>query len=458
MKKLFLLTCLILFLVNGCASGQTFETPTQKITAVSSFTETVDVPLPSSPDGEIHVTSTPVMNTPLLESQLKSQCLDIKPSLTGNVTSSGIVLLNNLYDPNNSGTFTLDMTTNKFSNTTKQGERQINQVVSPDKTLLAYKRILFDADNRIIQDDIIIANANGQIVKTTPVEKEWNDILGWSDNQHLFIGFAKAGPAEKAGKKSNPILIFDPLRNDERQILHPDFPQFLNAPSTTLPYWHGWNGVIYDSTLAEAIYPGFVDGDGEMYTYILWDISSKKVVASLKNIFRAYVLQNSQYPMPTWAPDNSQFVVRGLVPQPDKVIMELYSVSRDGVIKQLTHLDSTAYIFGSNLSWSPDGRYIAMFLGPAYGADSQKAHVAILDMKSLDITDYCFSVSYSEEGHYSEGNAPAAIWSPNSKQFLVQDWYEKNHSRVILVDIEKGIAAQIAENMEAVGWMLSESK
>jgi hypothetical protein len=38
---------------------------------------------------------------------------------------------------------------------------------------------------------------------------------------------------------------------------------------------------------------------------------------------------------------------------------------------------------------------------------------------------------------------------------LVQDWYEKDHSRVILVDIERGVAVQVAENMEAVGWMLN---
>ena len=454
MKKLFLPICLLIVLVNGCSSGKTFVTPVQKVTSLPNFPEATSIPLSSLPPvSEIPVSSTPVMNIPLPKSQLRSQCLDVKLGLAGNVTSTGIVILNGQYDPNNSGTFLLDMTTVKLFQMTKQGERQINHVVSPDKTLLAYKRILFDTDGKVIQKDFIIANANGQILKTIPVEKNWSDILGWLDNQHLFIRLAASNLAENAGEKPIPVLIINPF-NDERKILLPDFPQFLNAPSTTLPYWYGWSGVIYDPTLNIAIYPGFIEGNDEMYTYVLWDMSSKRVIASLENVFVAYILQNTPFPMPRWNPDNSQFVIRGLVPQPDRVIMELYSVSRDGATKQLTHLASTAYIFGSNLSWSPDGRYIAMFLGPVYGAADQKARVAILDMKSFDVTDYCFSVSYSEEGHYSEDNAPAAIWSPNSKQFLVQDWYEKDHSRVILVDIERGVVAQVAENVEAVGWML----
>ena len=50
---------------------------------------------------------------------------------------------------------------------------------------------------------------------------------------------------------------------------------------------------------------------------------------------------------------------------------------------------------------------------------------------------------------------PAPIWSPDSQQFLVVDWYEKEHSRVVLVDIAQGFAAQIAEDMEPLGWMVS---
>jgi len=343
------------------------------------------------------------------------------------------------------------MTTNKLSQRTKGPEYYNDRLVSPDKTMLAYRKVLLNTGNKIIQNDLVIANANGQILKTIPVEKKWGGILGWADNQHLFIQSAASNRAEDSGKKPLPMLILNPF-NNETTILRPDFPSFLDAPSITLPYWDGWQGVIYDPALTRAIYPGFFAGDNEMFTYVLWDMSSRKVVTSFENIFTTYILQNQPFPRPIWSPDNSQFVFRGLVPQPDRVVMELYSVSRDGVIKQLTHLDSTAYIFGSNLSWSPDGRYIVMFLGPAYGADDQKAHVAVLDMQTLDVTDYCFLVGdggtkYSEE-------APSAIWSPNSEQFLVQDWYEKDHRRVILVDISRNVAAQVAEDMEAVGWML----
>jgi hypothetical protein len=46
------------------------------------------------------------------------------------------------------------------------------------------------------------------------------------------------------------------------------------------------------------------------------------------------------------------------------------------------------------------------------------------------------------------------VWSPDGKQLIVRDESVKGYSRLILVDIERGIAVQVAENMELFGWMI----
>ena len=132
----------------------------------------------------------------------------------------------------------------------------------------------------------------------------------------------------------------------------------------------------------------------------------------------------------------------------DPMNLELYEVSRDGQTKQLTQLAPTAYVWESSFSWSPDSRYLAMFLAPHLGAANEPARVAVLDTTTLNVIDYCLPIT-------SSGKGPiwSPIWSPDSRQFVITDWYEQDHRHMILVDIENNIAAQIADDVEPVGWI-----
>jgi hypothetical protein len=253
------------------------------------------------------------------------------------------------------------------------------------------------------------------------------------------------------------MLALNPF-SGERQILEPDFPRILNTHPTVLdmlPFWEGWSGVIYDPTLTRAIYPRFVGNNDEMYTYAVWDVSERRLIATLEEVFSSSSSFGGNFPMPKWFPDGSRFVFQGFDPTEDPVKTELYEVSRDGQVKQLTHLSSVAYVWESSYSWSPDGGHIAMFLGPPLGAAFEKARVAVLDTATLNITDYCISITFSGEGYGGGGPIWSPIWSPDGHQFVITDWYEKDHRRVILVDIEKNSAVQIANDMEPVGWMVA---
>jgi Tol biopolymer transport system component len=205
-----------------------------------------------------------------------------------------------------------------------------------------------------------------------------------------------------------------------------------------------------------AVYPSYIDNNQEMYTYTLWDLAKSQLIVSLDKVFTTFTAYN-KFPFPHWSPDGSGFVFQGSVMVSDELVtFELYRVNRDGETEQLTHLNPVFSFQESNLSWSPDGKYIAMYLNKYYGSATEShSQVAVLNMDTLDILDFCNLVNNPNTGY--SGELPfSPIWSPDGRQFLVMDWYAKDHSRVILIDIDKGTATQIAEDMQPVGWLVGE--
>lgn len=380
------------------------------------------------------------------EARLTSQCLDVLPALPSGSASSGVVVLQNRVSIGgrlNGETYLLDLAAGTTITVEHGG---FGSPVSPDRTLMAYNSTILDAQDRITANNLIIANASGKQLKAIPWETDWAGILGWTDDRRLVLYRSKPGVTFL---KYDTYLVLDPFTG-QRQVLGRDFPKFTNQPYQRTLGWEGWYGVLYDPTLTRVVYPQLVGKNDQQLTYALWDVSRQRLVASLENSFELPARFNDIYPMPHWSPDGSKFVFRGLVDvSPNLALFELYSVSRDGQVEQLTHLTSVALVQDSNLSWSPDGRYIAMFLNHWRVDISQEpARAAVLDTTNLEITDYCVPIS-SGEGL----GLPRPIWSPNGKQFLVSE-QGVSHPRVILVDVTRGFAAQISQDTEATGWMV----
>ena len=445
MKKPILLVCIVLsILIVGCDTDNR-STPTSlvKLTPPPQSTERpVKTTIPTST-----LTGAP---TALTNEHLQTQCLDVAPVPSHDNGSSGIVILQN---SSASAALLMNMTTREFSPIMAYDEKRANYKVSPDKKLLAYQQITSNTEGVTIRNELVIATSNGQALKMLPLEAEWARLVDWLDNQHLIISLASSDPEENAGTKPATLLILNPF-TDEQKFLRPDYPGYLDMPSTIVPYWDGWSGVIYNPDLTRAIYPRFVGSGEQIYTYAVWDLTDQKLLSTLENEFTAFSVFNDKFPIPRWSPDGSQFVFRGMVFVSDELVaFELYRVALDGQVDQLTQLTSSALVQDSNFSWSPDGRYIAVFLND-WGDNiwETSARVAVLNMETLELTDYCIQVN----GKSNSGGLPSSpIWSPDSKQFLVADWHEENNQRVILVDIEKGFASQIAEGMEPVGWMIA---
>lgn len=462
----FLIWLLILALQSGCyGSGPGVSTSSMTDVSTQQIEPTFSVTI--APTQHIELTPSTFLPTASdvfvypPETRTKSQCLEIESMPVQDMDSSGVLILENRaslddgrYEP---GTFQLDMSSGQITEITMAGENQVEHIISPSGRLMAYENVTSNTAGKVVKDELVVANAKGETLSITPWEEGWVEMPAWLDNERVVINASGLNPEETAGEKPATMLVFNPF-SGERQILKQDFPRILNTPSTLsaiLPFWDGWSGAIYDSTLTRAIYPRFIGNNDEMYTYAVWDPSKQQLIATLEDVFSVFSMSTT-FPMPKWSPDDSQFVFRGVVRGADPVKnIELYKVSRDGQTEQLTHLSSVAYVWESSYSWSPDGRHLAMFLGPPLGTVSEQARVAVLDMATLDVTDYCVQITFGGEGYGAGGPIWSPIWSPDSRQFVITDWFEKDHRRVILVDIEKNVATQIAEDMEPVGWMIA---
>jgi Tol biopolymer transport system component len=154
---------------------------------------------------------------------------------------------------------------------------------------------------------------------------------------------------------------------------------------------------------------------------------------------------------PIWSPDGQQVFV-SVISQinsanPGNEIDNLFSFGQDGQVRQLTNFnESSMDVKIGTASISPNGGMIAFWLKlqPSSYKDQQ---LAVLDLATNRVTNYCIP------GDQISGGVSAPIWSPDSRYLAVENAYEANASKVILVDIVQGWAAQIAENLTPAGWM-----
>jgi WD40 repeat protein len=378
------------------------------------------------------------------EARLKYQCIEVRPVSPGETASEGIVVLDSRvvvgsrYKPE---TFLLDLATGKSTQIAAEGERQSEFAVSPGRKLMAYSRVVLDASEKVVKDELVIASADGQQQKAIPWEEGWSHIVGWLDDQRVVINLFKR--QENLVQMYATFLVLDPFTG-KRQMLRPDFPAVYDVPR--IPDWYGWSITAYDPTLTRVVYPMFT-GNGYEHTYVIWDLKRNRILARLDAVFK---MASDYLPAPRWSPDGSRLVVEGSLTTPPA--FETFLVSRDGQIEQLTNLYAYEKARLSGYSWSPDGRYIATWLNTSSLRETREAELVVVDTLTKQITDYCIRVKYGGEEYGDELLAP--IWSPGGKQLIVQDWYEKDHRRVILVNPGHSFAVPIVEDMEPAGWML----
>jgi hypothetical protein len=301
--------------------------------------------------------------------------------------------------------------------------------ISPDRKWFFYFETLADGKG----SQLHISAIDGREMPVAYWDLAWGDSAEWLDDRRLIVW----PPSDWI---NGIYIILNPFTGEwQKQVAD---AHVVRNSSITYPMIH------YNPNLKQAIYQS---GDS---IYILWDIPSNQEIW-IKRGANFYV-------PPRWSPDGTQFAM--VITQSDFRQSDIFVVTPDGRETQLTHLaeayPSISEIYIEDMEWSPDGRYIAFTVfGRNDVVEFKGPTLMVFDVATRQITDYCVVVS-----EYSGGYL---VWSPDSKQVVVAspiDYLEyietapkgvKPHVRVVWLDIEKGVAAQIAEDMAPMGWMLS---
>jgi hypothetical protein len=351
---------------------------------------------------------------------ITNRCLEVAKGLPPASRAQGMIVIAEQYPS------VLDITTgNKLALT--DGKWQLS--TSPNGEWLASQFV--DNQNEVW---LAVENAEGSHQTPIPWNDDWFLLGGWLDNEHIWISHL-----------TEPLVTVVNPFSGEQQMLVPDFPGIETIADAGEHYVLGASSVLYNPSLDLAVYPR-LESDGYVYI-VLWDRQAGRVLAKVKDTSKSFSYRA------LWSLDQKEVYVTVADQwdshKPEQLIYNFYSLAQDGQVKQLTNFgNSFTYNSIGSASLSPNGRKIAFWLDLDRSAQENQ-QLATLDLDNLQVTNYCVPGSYVND-------APAPIWSLDTRYLAVYNSYKPNVERVILVDIKEGWAAEVAEIVPhgwPAGWL-----
>lgn len=390
MKKI-ILAVLILMMLTACGSN-----------AVPPIALT---PNPSAPADDTYVTTS---------------CATIYPTLPENIKFDGFAIMDDYKFT--SHLFMKDLENGKEIEMATPEDTVSDIRISPDHKIAAYQL----GNPKTNEWSINIIDGTGKR-KIETIWKQGFFILGnWLNNDEVLLF------------TNPPFVAFNPYTNQQKNFDYPDFPGYMTETKSN-------RVVMFDPSLERVVYKNTND------KVSLYDIPNKKVLAEVDN-------HGAPSLIATWAPDGSQAAVVGTIllsTKADDRSEDLFGMARDGTVKRLTrlanHYGKLVSFSKAGLSWSPDSRYVAFWIATVQNG-YKYWELAIADTTTQKTTAYCIANDY-ENVHNSTHYLPSPAWSPDGKQLLVENRYDKTSSRVLILDLASKNAYQIEENKYPVGWI-----
>jgi WD40-like Beta Propeller Repeat len=385
-----------------------------------------------APTSVLEIFSTPVSTptgaeriTPSASSvSLDFECLQILNTKPASLSVSGEIILRNYQG--NGPLLALDPSNGQMMEILSSSGPHTIAAVSPGQQLLAYR----DNDSTGKGDRLVLVDSHFVIRKSIPWQEGWLAIGNWINNEQLAL--LKADPETR-------MVILDSVTGLETPVSFSQLPDFSNSVT------HPW--VEFDPTEKRVLYP--ILGDA----YSLFDLVNRKSIARLPS-------WTSEAPDASWSADGKFIAVTGPSPKYHDNLggsYEIYALSRNGNIEQVTHL---ADYYGRNLGlysprWSPDGKKLAFWIQHTSNGTPNYV-LGVVDIITRTATNLCITSDPSGYGGEFHEALPSPIWSPDGQQIIVESRYSEDHNRVILVDLANKTAVQIGQDARPVGWMVME--
>jgi len=358
---------------------------------------------------------------PADDAHVATSCASIYAAIPADARRSGSAVIDDYHATGH--LYLVNFDNGKQSALAAGDETLADPSVSPNRKALAYKV----GDPKTNAWSVVVSDAQGTRQKSTPWQPGFFIMGNWVNDKQLLL------------TTNPPITIFDPFDGTNQGFQYTDFPNYSQDTTSN-------RIVLFDASLGWAVYR---DNDGKVD---LFDMAAKKVLGSVNNPL-------APFPVAAWSPDGSRVAVVGktmLGATVGDTGDDLFSISREGQVTQLTHLTEhygkLLTINSSGLAWSPDSRYLAFWIiYPQHGTEWQ---LAIHDTLAQKTTAYCIVNNANSQLGFIHP-LPAPIWSPDGKQLMLENRYDQVSNHVLILDPAQKTAFPVFENMYPVGWMVS---
>jgi WD40 repeat protein len=287
--------------------------------------------------------------------------------------------------------------------------------------------------------------------KAGTFEGSWGDAL-WVNDETMLLYIAQPHPEYP---DASPLMI-KALLNPLTGEWQPTYLEGLERKQTgTVSFAPDMTRVLFYS-----------EAEGRLPEIQLWDREREAILWSQEDLQDTFFTSDSKNwtGSAAWSPDSNWVAFTAVESRNEdgwSLGVGVYLLDREGGAGKIItdfHVRYGPPFTAGTLSWSPDGRYLAMSVSIA-GSDSDGPYVQedrfyLYDLKNDDLLDLC----WSRELHSGYNSTMRTlVWSPDSRYLAyvanvsVLEDGQRLPRTLILVDIYTGEVIELVENAVRLG-------